>query len=317
MRKFGRNYVLKFRIGKNMPTPSNSGTNIQWVEEVVVRYPLTLQFNVARANWCEINSCNLQILNLNEDIRSKLYKDTFGMEKFIDLEFYAGYGQDETMLPLLYKGEVRECFSYKQGAGTDFITTVQCLTGATNMYMTYTNRTIAKDTKAIDVIKQLCSDIGLPLEYYSKSVVDRIPPLKKDTSFIGRSYNKLIEFVTYQDNLMPNVQIDNGGIYILGKNDVLPIDVITISPDDGLLGYPKRREQLMEAEIIFEPKIQQCSLALLRSSIDDFFNGAYKVVGFMHNGTISGAVGGECKTTVALQQFGDGTYEKAVEVKNG
>lgn len=317
MRKFGRNYVIKFRIGRKPPQAANENFEIEWVEEVVVKYPLTLQFSVIRADWCEINGCTLQILNLNEDTRAKLYKDIYGTDKFIDVEFYAGYGEDETMLPLLYKGDVRECFSFKQGVGTDFITTVQCLTGAINMYMTYSNRVMAEGTKALDVIKQLCSDIGLPLEYYSKTIVDRIPPLSKDTSFIGKSFDKLVEFVTYQDNMLPNVKIDNGGIYILGKDDVLPIDVIKITPESGLLGYPKRREILVEAELLFEPRIQQCSLALLESGLDDFFNGGYKVVGFTHTGTISGAIGGDCRTKVALQRFVTGTYEKAVEVKNG
>lgn len=316
MLKFGRNYVLKFRIGRRSPQPANGTFSVEWVEEVIVRYPLTLQFNVTRADFCEINGCVLQILNLNETIRAKLYKDLYGTEKYIDLEFYAGYGEDETLLPLIYKGNVVECYSYKQGMGTDFMTTIQCLTGAINMYQCYSNRTIAKGTKPMDVIKQLCADIGLPLRYYSKEVVERIPALVKDTPFIGKSYDKLSEFVTYNDNMVTNVKIDNGGIYILGKNDVLPLDFIELNAESGLLGYPKRRETLVEADMLFEPRIQQCSAVLLESKIDEFFNGGYKVIGFTHTGTISGAVGGECRTKVVLYA-GTGTFEKAVEVTNG
>lgn len=316
MLKFGRNYVIKFRIGRYSQRHANEGMNIEWQEEVVVRYPLTLQFTVNRADYCDVNGCTLQIMNLNEDVRSKLYKDWYNFDKFVDMEFYAGYGDDETQLPLLYKGNVLECYSYKRGAGTDFLTDINCLTGAINMYQSYSNRVFAKGTKPLDVIKQLCADMGLPLKYYSKEVVDRIPPLTKDTSFIGKSFDVLSNFVTYNDNMTPNVRVDNGEVLILGKNDVLPLDVLVLTDESGLLGYPRRRETLIEAEMLFEPRIQQCEYVLLESHIDSFFNGGYKVIGFTHNGTISGAVGGECRTKIALYA-GTGSFDKATEVNNG
>ncbi len=316
MIKFGRNYKIKFRIGKRIETSANEGMKYEWQEEIIVGYPLTLQFQVARANFAQINNCTLQIMNLNEDTRAKLFKDSFDMSKVIEVAFYAGYGDDTDSLPCIYIGEIKECFSWKRGEGTDFLTEIRCLTASAERFYSYSNRVFSKGSTALDIIKTLCSDIGLPLKYYSKSIVDNKGSLTRDIPFIGNSYTVLSKFVTLLDNAKSNVVIDNNAIYILGKNDVIPSEGLILTPEAGLLGYPKRREQYIEVEMLFEPRIQQCSLVALKSEVDEFFNGAWKCVGFIHSGIISGAVNGDCKTKIALFT-GSKNFNEAIEVDNG
>ena len=299
MLKFGRNYRLKFKIGRR--TALGDGKyNVDWLEEVNIQYPLTVQFSVTRSNFSYLNSCTLQIHNLNENTRGKLYKDRFDSSKYIVVEFYAGYGQDSSALPQLYAGEVYECYSWKQGAGTEFFTEISCLTGVSGAQYSRTNITFEKETKPIDIIKRLCSDIGYPLAYCSDEILSAIPNLKRKQSFTGNSLDLLKEFVGIIDGKGKRVIIDNNVIMILGENDVVGEQVLILSDSAGLLGYPKRRESYIDVEMVFEPLLQQCGYVQLLSSIDNYFNGVWKVVAFVHSGVIGGGSAGQCVTKVSL-----------------
>lgn len=316
MRKFGRNYQLKFRIGKKIPAKSGKGVEVQWLDEITINYPLTIQFNINRSDFQDFDSCALQITNLKEDTRSKLYRDIFDMSKYIELSFYAGYGDDVTALPLIYKGEVWECYSWKPGSGTEFFTEISCLTGVIGGRYSYSNRIFEEGTKAIDVIKALCNDIGYPLLGYSEELIGKIPPLKRRTNFSGNSLECLKKFVSPNDSKAKNVIISSNAMYILDRKTAIPQKALRLSAESGLLGYPKRRDRYIDVEMLFEPEIQHCGLVELVSSVDKFFNGVWKVVALSHNGVISGAVNGVCNTKLALYT-GTTSFNFSEEVKNG
>jgi len=63
---------------------------------------------------------------------------------------------------------------------------------------------------------------------------------------------------------------------------------------------PRRQNTYIQVDIIFEPRIQVGQIVEIVSQIDPRFNGQWKVQGIKHSGTISGAVGGDCKTTLQL-----------------
>jgi hypothetical protein len=107
--------------------------------------------------------------------------------------------------------------------------------------------------------------------------------------------------------------VENGVINIMGDNDVFVPqgNVYLIESDTGLLSTPKKRNMYLEVEIMFEPTIRLCQLVALKSLFPIYntpqnisttpANGDnYKVIGYTHSGTISGAVGGECKTVLTL-----------------
>lgn len=316
MIKFGRNYLLKFKIGRKEKASSGQGINVTWLDEITVGYPLTVQFNVTRSNFQEFDSCTLRLFNLKETTRNKLYRDIYDDSKYIEIQFFAGYGDDVSALPLVYYGEVYECYSWKQGAGTDFFTDVRCLDGVVGGTYSQSNIVFEAGTQPLDIIKKLCSDIGYPLKGYSQGIVGEIPPLKKKCCFMGNSLKLLKTFVNPLDSKGKPVKIMNGGIYIMGKSSVLPLEALIVSAEGGLLGYPKRREQYIELDMLFEPRIQTCGAVELVSSLDSFFNGMWKCVSYAHNGVISGAVGGQCSTKIGL--FTDNvSFNWLEEVKNG
>lgn len=314
MLKFGRNYLLKIKIGKRELNSASRAEVVTWQDEVIISYPLTLNFRVTREDFSITNSATFQLFNLSKSTRAKLYRDKFERSKYIQLEFYAGYGEDSTALPLVFVGEVYECFSYKEGQGVDFITNIICVTNFYGQCYMYSNRVIAKDTRPIDVITILCADAGLPLKYYSQEVVNSLSPLKRDTPFIGKSLDELKAFVNPTGVAVSNVIVDNMEVMVLGKYDVVESPVYQLTPSSGLLGYPKRRDSTLQVEMMFEPRLQECQKIEFKSGLDDYFDGTYKVVGFTHQGVISGAIGGRCSTSATLFT-GIKSFNIAKEVK--
>jgi len=68
-----------------------------------------------------------------------------------------------------------------------------------------------------------------------------------------------------------------------------------------LLGTPKKSQNRIIVEILFEPAITVGQQVELQSrTLPNEFNQSYKVLGIEHYGTISGAKGGKLKTVLSL-----------------
>ena len=292
MLKFGRNYRLKFKTGKVVRR-----TYVEWEDEIIVEYPLTLTFNISRGRNQIANNASFQLINLSENTRSKLYKDINDFTKYVWVELYAGYGEDRENLPLCFAGEVWSCESYKEGGGTEFITDITCMSGIYGRVYSFSNTTIAKGTKPEDVIKTICSDfVNMKLKGISSEVLEGLKPPSRDYVLYGRTIDLLESYVGGAGNVI----IDNGNIYIAKHNDVIYTGFTDLNIDSGLIGTPRRKDTCLECNLIFEPRLQEIQKIALNSKTLPFLNGTYKVMAFAHSGIISGAVCGSCITKLSL-----------------
>lgn len=292
MLKFGRNYRMKIKIGHT------EETRIVYDEEFEIRYPLTVNFQISRAQYANFNSGYFELFNLDETTRAKLYKDRYSFSKVVRIEFYAGYGEDLQNLPLCYSGEVYECFSSKTGGDPNIKTQINCITGIFSHELCFSNRVFAKGTKPLEIIQTLCNDAGMQLGNSDSDVIKSLSPLIEDRPFIGGSLDVLDDYV--DGNMYIDSSMDNDKVWILGKNDVRPAGYYLTLNDTGMLGTLRRRETCLTVDMLFEPRLVESQAIELLSRTASEFNGLYKIVGFNHQGTISGAIGGQCRTSVLL-----------------
>lgn len=288
MKKFLRNYRLKAEIG----TMKGGIKTIS--EEIVISYPLTINFSITRSEFSQASTASFEIFNLKESTRAKLYKDRQDTEKYILLKFYAGYGEDDTKLPMCFCGDVFECYSYKDGGTTEFKTEISTMSGGTSRTEFASNFEMAAGTPPLLIIQRLASDMHVDIGAISQTVLSKLSPSARATPFSGNSYEMLSNYVG------GHLFIDNNRLYILDKDDVRLDGVLTLNVDTGLIGTPKRRDSVLEASLIFEPNLELCQLLYLTSLTAPYMNGQYKVIGFSHNGTISGTIGGQCISSVYL-----------------
>lgn len=300
MLKFQRNYKIVFEIGRREDL-----RNYIPEEEITVSYPTTLHFNVTHSlNMSNVSRGSFQLYNLSEQTQAKLWKDLYNQTKYITMEVYAGYGNT---MPLIFRGDINSCYSYRESGGVDFITNIQSDDGTYLFQYGICNHTFTKGTQFENILKTLLEEVPL---YKLGYVTPDIPPLTRDKTFIGQTMDLLgREYGKYQ------IFIDKGELNILGENNVIPGIIPIITSESGLLGSPKRGEQYLNCKMLFEPQLQIGQAIELISDSLPFVNNLYKVIGFTHSGVISPVESDSLITDVQLY-MGNAIFEELKKATN-
>lgn len=282
MLKFQRNYRAVFEIGKR--------TNVSYgaVEHIVeVKYPITLQLSVQRSMGSSNNVGAFSFFNLDTTVQTLLWRDEFQMTKYVKMTLYAGYGD---AMPKIFEGEVVKCYSYRKSGGTEWITDIEANDMTPYYQYGFANCTLAKDTTFDNIITALSQYVPkLEIGYVTKQE----PPLKRDTVFMGR-----VSDILNRDYSKYDAYIDNGKLNVIGKDEVIPGNITVITSRSGLLGTPKRTDQTLECQVIFEPDLVVGQACYVASDSAPFFNQTYKLIGLRHEGIISPVTSGKLVTTV-------------------
>lgn len=287
MLKWGRRYRIVFEIGER-----RDFTTYIPQETIEVTYPFTMRMNITNStNMSSVSSASIQIYNLSRAVQAKLWKDNFNQTKYVTMWVYAGY--KSAQLPLIFVGDVLECYSYREEGGTEWITDIKSSDGSYLFQYGISNYTFAKGTKFGNLLAILLQDNPTyKVGYITPSIQD----LPQDRTFIGQTMDLLgREYGGYE------IFIDKREINILDENDVVPSDIQVITAESGLLGSPRRAERYLECTTIFEPGLKIGQAVQLVSDSLPFVNNIYKVVGITHNGVISPVQSG--KLTTRLQFY--------------
>jgi hypothetical protein len=284
-----------------------------------IEYPLTCEFNVTRNNLASVNSATFTIYNLNETTRLSLFKDPYDINTFRLIEFYAGYYNETTlMLPLVFKGSVKQCYSERSGC--DYKTVIECFDGQQGMASSFASQTLPPGTS---IRKQYAALIET-MKDIQGGTIGNIPG--------GESKRGVVQFGNPADIMkqLTNIDfyVDRLVCYALDQSDVLVGDLPIINADSGILDVPKKTETSVTMTLLFEPRLQvsqllkidikprlidtthltlEQALSAYLNSVDQgasIYNGEYKLTGISHQGTISGAICGDCRTTLNLLSLG-------------
>jgi hypothetical protein len=267
-----------------------------------IKSPLTCEFTITRNNLSSLNEAHFVIYNLKESTRNSIYKyalDTWNVRNII---FYAGYSEmSGGMLPRVFKGQIVSCFSSREGS--DFRTEIEAKEMWPGLTVDQITAKIPKGTLrsvAIKTVSNMIPDVGA----ITVSQTGFLDVIKSTMSLIGSPY-EILKNLTNN-----NVYIDSGNVYAVKPKEIINSDlsVIDIWSQNGLLGSPKKFNEKVVVDMIFEPRIKPSQLLNFSSDQDvklfsqtvSLFNGTYKLTGFIHSGIISGAVNGDCRTTLTL-----------------
>lgn len=273
MIKFGLNYKIKIQVNDT--------------EEIEVKYPISCEFSIDRNTLSQANTSSFSLVNLDENTRNKIYKDQYQTTVYKGIEFYAGYGND---LSLLFKGNIKR--AYSERLGTEFYTKIEAYDGGFAFVNGYSARSFTAGTSQNKVFDSLVSDL---------------PKLNKGV--IGKGFeDDLKRGNVYNDNTMKvlraitndHVFVDNEKVNILLDEECIEGSIVKINAETGLLGTPLKEESSIIFNIVFEPRLLVGQALYLESKTEKNFNGNYKVIGFKHAGMISGSVPSKVVTSCNL-----------------
>ncbi len=268
---------------------------------------LTMEFSVSRASMASAQSGSFRIRNLPFEIRSAIGRDWYNMGAYRSLIVRSGYVG--TPLSTIFNGLVIRVASYREEGGVDWITEIEGHDFSLVMGNSFSRWTIGSQdapvtqTQVIDRLVQDLQfnvskqDLNLGIGYIGNFSANRY-------SYTANDYTwNLLQVET--DRLS---YIDNGKIYCLPNGDSFKGDLQLISSSTGLLGTPKRCQNSLSVEMIFEPSLVPGQQIYLDTNSDpklnSLFNGAYIITGVQQAGVISQTVNGKCKTVALLQLAG-------------
>lgn len=273
MSKLQRNYQITIE--------TNDGS------QVVVEYPLTLEFNTVRNIFASANTGDFRILNLGAITRNRIYKNKY-QPVFRSVVLRAGY---ENQLPVIFKGNIKEALSYKEQGSVDYLTTLSCYDGGFDIANSFSAFSLGSDATTDQVVDRMIED----LQNTDRGVITELDGIHtRGRTVVGNTMDRLAEETGNA------VFIDNEKVHVLKDEQCIRGDIQVLKASTGLLGSPKRTGNLIIVEMLFEPNLKIGQKISLESQTEKNYNGIYKVVGFNHFGTISGSVGGACQTTASL-----------------
>jgi hypothetical protein len=270
--KFLRNYEIRIK------TPAG--------ELLTIAPPVSVQFDVDRAVMATQNNASVTFYNLSPSTRDKIYKDKFMFTQYWQMFILAGYGQTE--LYEIFRGNIQEAFSYKQG--TEWITHIDAYDGAFAIQNGFVNETMTKDTSLKDMVTRVIHTMPQMLAGVLGSPTDGTSARGK--TLIGPSYD------IAQDLTGRQAFIDGETLNVMADNEVIAGQAFVLD-SDNIFESPRRRDTFLEVSTLFSPEIRIGYMCQLKSKITRY-NGNYKVLGIKHSAQISQAAAGEATSMISL-----------------
>lgn len=272
MSKFQRSYRIEIDLGNGTPP-------------IVIRPPITINFTVSRRYQSSLNTLELSIFNLGKNLRDAIFQDFFDDRTRKSIRFFGGYDN----LSLLYSGDIFEAYPMRQG--TDVVVQIMAKDGIWDTQNSQTYQTLEKGQSIGDVLDFLISQFT----NLQKGAVGEYPEILQRPVVLNGSTWELIK--KYSDG---RAFIDNGRVYVLKPDETITGIIPVIGKSSGLLETPRRTQGIIQAMTLFDTRLRIGELAELKSDISPVLNGTYQIIGLVHQGTISGGVGGNCNTIVDL-----------------
>lgn len=251
---------------------------------------ISCHFEIRRATMASAQTATFRLFQLGEKTRDLLQKDWFNLSDVRAVQFSAAYAGDP--LTMVFNGTIKQAQSTKAPGATEIVTEVEAFDGGAAMANGYSLKSIAAGTSFSDLIKNLAAD----LPGISKNAIIGTVPGKttRGSAFAGNTWNYIFQL---SDGL---ATIDNNQLQVLAPNEYSGASIPVINSQSGLLGSPRRFNQMMQVRMLFEPAFVIGQLVDLESTVLPKFNGRYKVMGLVHRGAIGPTESGERVTELTL-----------------
>ncbi len=254
MSKFNRTYKL------DIFTPEGT--------QITIQPPFTIKFSVKRNTLASANKATITITNLGESTRNQIYKDRYKFDQYWKVTLQAGYGDS---LSTLFIGSMYEAYSVK--VKNEWLTTIDCFDGMQAIQNGSVNTTISKDSTVKSVFDEALSN--LPQVQPGSVSLDEAEKQARGCALFGNSL-EIMEQITGK-----TPYIDNGRVYLLDDNEILPKPVLKLDSSD-LLETPRRRETFLTIKAIFQPEAHVGRVYEIESK-EKKYSGQYKVMGLTHD----------------------------------
>lgn len=262
--------------------------------------PITCIFDILHRTTGTLNGGHFMLYNLAPSVRGDIRYDN-AIDQIspqgLAFEFSAGY-VTEGYQPVICQGNVTKAFSYRDGP--DVITEIQVLDGAAAAQQAQVELSMSfpwQPAGAFTQLVKVMNPYGVKLGVLG-SIVTQMQSTRGST-WIGAAWD-MVKRLAGNNKGYACIHLQK--VYVMGMGDalVVPAAIPQIDSSTGLIGTPRRSGYIIDAEMLFEPRIQLLQSVKLKSTVDPSLNGQYSVQAIGHRGTMSGAIDGGVVTSLNL-----------------
>jgi hypothetical protein len=292
MNKFGRNYRLTIEnFQSTLCINPDAGDAPE--ATTVIEFPITCEFTIKRGGSSTLNSMDINLYNLDKTTRDNIFQDRGNffsdgrgsvVRRFIKME--AGYGDN---LYTVFQGNIFEAGSTRRGA--DVITYINARDGGYDTNLVQAFKTIVPPVSKKELLEILTAQFP-----YLKAgaIADDGISFTRAVSVNGNVYENMIVYGG------KNLYIDLEKVYYLRDFEVIEEQELVIDAATGILETPNSQDAGIFVKTLFEPQAVIGRTAQVRSLVNPRYDGRYKILQIHHKCVMSGAVGGECSTTLGM-----------------
>lgn len=253
-------------------------------QTITIQPPIHISFQAEKSiNTFGLNRLNLQVFNLSEGKRNQLVKDA-EETKTIKVELFAGYVGN---IKKIFQGQVHKAYPDRNGA--NLVSYLECIDGLLDVKNSFTSANATTKKQAIQIIVS-----NMPNTEIGK--ITEPNKIYRNKIIMGNSYEE-IKKLLQPDELM---YIDDDKLYIIKDTEVSDKYAPLINSDTGLIGVPRRENQIVEIETLMNPSIKIGGSARLESIYAPYLNGNYRVESSSFKG---GYDGQEWNMSLKLKQL--------------
>lgn len=257
-------------------------------EQIIIPTQFTCTFSISRQNMSSsANNATFNVYNLSPANRNKIFKDAYNPNRYIRLEFFAGYSGQ---ISSIYKGSIVQ--AQTKTSGNDNVLEIESQDGMFDSITTQSNVSFPAGTSRREVAEKLVGDFPNVEMGGAGKAIDGT--YKRPYVTEGNTYDAL-------KNVSNNkLYIDGEKINFLEDNEALKAGATVISPETGLASVIKQDTTLKIETKVLALEATVGSMIELISARNSIYNGQYKVVGIEHNGTISEGVNSATNSMITV-----------------
>ncbi len=241
---------------------------------------LKVTFSITKNLRKEPNPASITIHNLAEQTRAEF------LSYPAHITLSAGYEGD---MGVIYKGDVRPQGASNRHEGTEWLTTVECGTGARAFRHGRVSQSFRAGTDLKTLVSSAAKSMGLKLPEKGTDAKEFISQIAQGVTLEGPSQSQM-ETLLNAKGFSHSVQDDQLQIYRIGE--ARTEEAIVISPDTGMVGSPefeapsgKKKKTVLRVKTLLDRSLEPRKLIQVRSRS---INGNFRILSVAHTGDTHG-----------------------------
>lgn len=241
---WGRKWRITFQ-------PANGGDSLILNDSDFGNYALKSTFNISRSGYEAIMRGDITIWNLNESTIATIAGLNVGFTKSRG-KIIVEAGYEKGAFGQIFKGEIFQVRQIRENV-VDTKTVIHCIDGMNIISNNYISLTFSAGTTQAQHIKAIAGQAQKPIEVGTITDDLSTVSLPRGKTFFGepKKYFRQI------------AQANNGQFYAMdGKLNITKLsdpaagEVIVVSPDTGLIGYPEQIDGGVQFTVLMDPRMK-------------------------------------------------------------